>query len=373
MKRADSVISRVWVQGCLSFLLASSLFVFTNAQSSKEGSKPTDAAATVALVLVGDGEGVVTKIAPAVMIKAEGVMLVPYHIIKDAKELQVRLKGGEIFDNVFLLGSDERRDVAAIRIQTSDLAVSPIVSDEDLKEGEGLVVVSQNPGSLWTQTPGSFSASKMADEVPGAGQGFHIFQFKAELSAGMQGGVVFRSDGSLVGLITSDLAAPTNSGFAVPIKNVRGLADDHNSRSFGSGKALNIPSEASLKAAQNPSMDPRDLLLAAKTIYVYSNTTYFKEQQLINELNKRKEVKEWGWVFTTGSWDARNKADLIIELDHQILSFDFTFTVRHRKSSILISAGKAVIADGASGAPKMGDKIIKSISEIINPKPAKGT
>lgn len=74
----------------------------------------------------------------------------------------------------------------------------------------------------------------------------------------------------------------------------------------------------------------------------------------------------------TGSWDSKNKADLIIELDHQILSFDFTFTVRHRRTSTLITAGKVIIADGASGAPKMVDKIIKNLNQLISPPAATG-
>ena len=72
-------------------------------------------------------------------------------------------------------------------------------------------------------------------------------------------------------------------------------------------------------------------------------------------------------MITTGSWDARNKADLIIELDHQILSFDFTFSISHRRTSTLITAGKVVISDGASGAPKMVDKIIKNLNELVTP------
>jgi hypothetical protein len=330
-------------------------------------------AATVAIVLVGDGEGLVTDMAAAISIKPEGVLLVPFHILKDAKEVQVRLKSGEIFDDVSLIAADERRDVAAIKIQTTDLPVSPSAAAEELRAGDNLIIVSHKPGATWSSIVGRLTASSiMAQEVPGAGEGFKVIQFDSELPGGIEGAAVFRQDGALIGLMTAENAAPANSGFAVPVAVVKGLASGGGSaRSYGSGKALKMPTEAALKAAHNKSTDPKDLLLTSKTVYVTSNTTYFKEQQLINELNKRKEIKQWGWVFVTGSWDTRNKADLIIELDHQILSFDFTFSLRHRKSSIVISAGKAIIADGASGAPKMADKIIKSVSQILDPPKGK--
>ena len=74
----------------------------------------------------------------------------------------------------------------------------------------------------------------------------------------------------------------------------------------------------------------------------------------------------------TTAYEASNKADLIISLDHQILSFDFTFAIRHRKTSVLISSGKVIITDGASGAPIMVDKIIKSINGVLGTSAAKG-
>lgn len=325
---------------------------------------------SVAVVLVGDGEGVVIKFAPAVVLAADGVLLVPYHVIKDAKEVQVRLKSGEIFDDVKVLGTDDRRDIAAIKIAATDLSVLAPVNYEDLKIGGPLFVFTHRAGALWSLSGGKITAVGLADEVAGAGQGFRVIQFDASPGAGVDGGVIFDAGGNPIGLITSEYTTPVKSGFAIPISNVKALGTAERSSSLRSGRALKMPtSEAAFSAAKNPSNDPKDLLLNSKTIYVETHTSFFKEQQLINELNKRKQVKEWGWVLTTGSWEARNRADMIIELDHQILSFDFTFTVRHRKTSILISAGKAVIADGASGAPKMVDKIIKSISDILSPAP----
>ncbi|MEO6656487.1 MAG: trypsin-like peptidase domain-containing protein [Pyrinomonadaceae bacterium] len=352
--------SIVTILGCLNI----------EAQSLTDIQISDKCASSVAIVLVGDGEGVVKKIASAVSLKSEGVLLVPYHVVKDAKEVQVRLKSGEIFDDVSLLGIDERRDVAAIKIRSADLTTTTGVSIDDLKVGDTLYLFTHYPGKLWSMQVGKLMGVKLADEVPGAGEGFRVIQFDGSLPE-MDGGVISNSNGVPVGIVTKEYSSPRNSGFAVPISNVKGLADLERSRTFPSGSALKLPqSEAVFRASKLPDT-PLSLLEKSETIYVETNTTFFKEQQLINELNKRKEVKEWGWVLTTGSYEARNKADIIIELDHQILTFNFTFTVRHRRSSILLSAGKVTIADGASGAPKMVDNIIKSISVIKNPPPSK--
>src|ERR1039458_1193654 len=48
--------------------------------------------------------------------RSDGVLLTSYHALKNAREVQVRLKSGETFDRAVLMGVDERRDVAAVRI-----------------------------------------------------------------------------------------------------------------------------------------------------------------------------------------------------------------------------------------------------------------
>ena len=349
--------------------LAAAIFSLVIFAGSNFSQSATDSSASIALVLIGNGDGVTTRIAPALAIRSDGVYLVPNHILADAKEVQIRLKNGEIFDDVVLVGSDERRDIAAIRIDGAQVNVFEPVLPESLKSGDPLTLITHSPGKLWLNTPGKMSATRLADEIPGAGQGFRVIQFQAELSAGMDGGILLSSTGVPVGFMTRDVQSPVDSAAALPLISVKNIASERR-RSFGSGKALTIPTDASLNAARNPTKDPKDLILNAKTVIVDSRTTFFKTQQLINELNKRKEIKDLGWVFVE-SWVARSKADLIIELDHQIMTFDFTFAITHRKTSIVIAAGKAVIADGASGAPKMVDQILKSIAALTKPVPGK--
>jgi hypothetical protein len=324
----------------------------------------------VAVVLAGDEEGNVSKLASALVVEPNGVLLVPYHVVRDAKQLQVRLKSGEIFDDVSLLNYDARRDVAAIKIQTSGLStMSPAESDDN--ENQDGFVVTHRPEELWSSTKATYGTSRMADTVPGAGEGFRVVEVGAAIAAHTDGGILFRRDGRPFALITTDFATPTNQTFAVPVASVTGLATKGQTRSFGNGVALKLPTTAALNAAKNPSKDPKDLLLISKTVFVETNTTFFKEQQLIAELNKRKAPKDWGWTFITGSWDARNKADLVIELDHQILTFNFSYAIRHRRSSVMIAAGTVTIADGASGAPKMVDKIIKDLYKVRGETPTK--
>ncbi len=346
------------------------IFACFSAVLSQQGSGTS--LSTIAVVLVGDGEGNTIRIAPAVAIKSDGVFLVPLDVVKDAKELQIRLQNGEVFDDVSMISLDGRRNVATIKIRGVELKVAESPNADALKLGEKLTIVMHSPGNLWSETIASVTGSKMADEIQGAGQGFRVLQFEAELPGGIDGAIVLNASGNPVAVLTNEVVAPNNSGFAIPIASVKNLGDGASTRSFGNGKALTLPASlAALKLLRNPSKDPKDLLLSSKTIAVNSRTSLFKEAQLITELKKRKEINELGWVFLDPGWESRNKADLVIEIDHQVFTFDFTFTITHRRTSIVIASGKAIIADGASGSKKMGDQIIKSLSAVKGTKPAK--
>ena len=76
-------------------------------------------------ILVGKGDGQVAGVASGVIIRSDGVILTANHVVKGMREVQVRLKSGEIYDQVELLASDERRDVAALRVSATGLPVLP--------------------------------------------------------------------------------------------------------------------------------------------------------------------------------------------------------------------------------------------------------
>ncbi len=90
------------------------------------------------------------------------------------------MANGEAFDRVELLGSDERRDVAALKIPAAALRM--LASKEvtaNLRQGDAVHAVTNDSGLAWSATEGILSAIRPADEVPGAGSGFRLLQFSA--------------------------------------------------------------------------------------------------------------------------------------------------------------------------------------------------
>ena len=116
-------------------------------------------------------------------------------------------------------------------------------------------------------------------------------------------------------------------------------------------------------AVIKPSTVP-EILAVSKTIYVTSNTISFKPDQLVNALNSRKEMTEWGLSFV----DERDLADLILEIDHVLYTWKYTFKLYSERLGTVVATGSRIIADGNLGAPYMADRFIKKVKIARGPE-----
>ena len=227
-------------------------------------------AATV-IILAGEGVGRLHSIATGVIISKNGVLLTALHAVEGAAEVQVRTANGEVFDHVDLLGSDERRDVAALKISAGALPDLAPGSSANLVQGDPVYAVTNESGLAWSATEGILSAIRPADEIPGAGSGFRILQFTAPIAPGSSGGALVDRTGALIGIIT---ASQGPAGFAVPIESVLGLPDSGRRTTLGSGSLLQMPAKVAAEVAQSSAAiagsDPKQILKDAKTIFVQS-------------------------------------------------------------------------------------------------------
>jgi len=110
--------------------MASSLFgQGTATQQRSQEQIAENAASSVAVVVARrmSTNPIGTKGA-GIVVRQNGILLTPYTLIKDAQYVQVRFKSGEIFDQIQLLGVDQRRHVAAIKITAAALPVPPIAT-----------------------------------------------------------------------------------------------------------------------------------------------------------------------------------------------------------------------------------------------------
>jgi hypothetical protein len=287
------------------------------------------------------------------------VLLTALHTVKGAAEVQVRLATGEVFDNVQMLGSDERRDVAALKISAGALPALAAGDSSRLHQGDPVFAITNSDGLSWSATEGIFSASRPADEVPGAGSGFRLLQFTAPVSPGASGGALVDRSGELVGIITSGMHS---SAFAVPIESVLGLPASGHHSLLGSGASLELPIKQAAgvpkSSAAIANADPKQMLQTAKTIYIHSKTAFLTVDTLDRALTLQKD---WPKLGITIVQDPR-VADLLIEIDRPLFTYVHTFVLVDKRTSIVLSSGKVTAFDGTIAS----DGIAKQITKVFS-------
>ena len=327
---------------------------------------------SVATVLVGDGNGTSVGLGSAVVIRPDGVLLTAFHVVKDAREVQIKFKNGDVYDDVQLLGVDQRRDVAALRISAGRLPSLSICSLQEIKPGMPVYTVSQARALPWTASSGIASAVRLADEVQGAGNGYRLIQFTAPISPGSSGGLLVDGNARLLGIIVGTFKDGQNLNFAVPVESVLGLADVPATTTFRSGTRLQSPApvpvlgrkpaagvdiEGPEKSELIASRDPKFILRKFRTLYVMSKTVWMKDEVMKNALRQQPQFTDLGLVLV----DNPKLADAVLVADRVLLTWDFTYSLSHQNTSIILATGKFTSIDGMTAAGAIAKDVLRRI------------
>ena len=57
------------------------------------------------------------------IVKPDGVIVTAWHVVDGATKVGIKTQAGEVYDQVFLLAKDERKDLALLKIAGFDLPV----------------------------------------------------------------------------------------------------------------------------------------------------------------------------------------------------------------------------------------------------------
>jgi basic membrane lipoprotein Med (substrate-binding protein (PBP1-ABC) superfamily) len=121
--------------------------------------------------------------------------------------------------------------------------------------------------------------------------------------------------------------------------------------------------KAAEESARLARTNPKQLLAGARTMHITSGTSFFESVQLQNALRKRTEFEAWQLMILDGTWDRRNVADLLIEVDRPLFTYTFTYQLTHPSTGIVLATGKVTAFDGNAAAPKLAKKIVEEIKK----------
>ena len=164
------------------------------------------------------------EIGSGVIVAADGVIVTNNHVVDEADRIEVTLADGRRFV-ANLVGADEKRDLAVLRIDAADLPAATWGDSDSLEVGEMVWAIGNPYGLDRTLTYGIISAVGRRGVV---GNTFGNFlQTDASINPGNSGGPLVDVHGSIMG-ITTAIAQPGSKGigFAIPSNSARRVCDE---------------------------------------------------------------------------------------------------------------------------------------------------
>jgi len=321
---------------------------------------------SVVMVLTGEGAGRLAGVGSGVIVRSEGILLTAYHVVKDAREVQVRLKSGEVYDHVDLVAADERRDVAALHISATNLPALPVELIAETRPGDPVYVVSNPTGLSWTASAGILSAVRPVEEVLPQQSGYRVLQFTAPISPGSSGGIVVDARGRVLGIVVFSKQGQALN-FAIPVETVLGLSGEATRTPLPQGRDLQpqLPARP-LAAAVVVRENPVDLLRNARTVFVHTRTVWFTADTLEKDLLKDQQFHDFGLVIVKD----RRLADLVLEVDRPLWTFTFTVAVLDARTSIVLGNDSVIAGSGDLAATSLASKTMKIIAAAHSNEPA---
>ncbi len=168
------------------------------------------------------------------VVSEDGYIITNEHVIHNASEIVVTNTQGELF-NAQIIGTDEKSDLAILKIDTQNHPTIKFGESDDIIIGEWVIAFG-NPYGLFEYIDKPLITVGV---VSGVGINFgtnrndrHFYgsmiQTDASINPGNSGGPLVNSKGEVIGLNTmvfSDTGGSLGIGFAIPSKNVIELKD----------------------------------------------------------------------------------------------------------------------------------------------------
>jgi serine protease Do len=150
------------------------------------------------------------------IIGADGLILTNAHVVRDAKDVTVKLSDRREY-TAKVLGIDTATDIAVLRIDAKDLPVVRLGDPRNLEVGDPVLAIGAPYGLEQTATSGIVSAKGRS--LPGDAV-VPFIQTDAAVNPGNSGGPLFDGTGSVVGInsqIYSRNGGFQGVSFAIPI------------------------------------------------------------------------------------------------------------------------------------------------------------
>ena len=237
-------------------------------------------------------------------VTSDGYMLTNHHVIEGADKITVTLNDRTELD-AKLIGSDERSDVAVLKIDGRLFPELPIGDSNQLKVGEPVLAIGSPFGFDYSASAGIVSAKSRSfsreTSVP-------FIQTDVALNPGNSGGPLFNQSGEVIGInsrIFSGTGGYMGLSFSIPIdaamdiyeqlkdngkvaRAYMGVYPQDIDRNLAEAYKLERPQGALLTRVSPDSPAQKAGLKAGDIILSYNDQTIMRASDLLNLLNRAR-------------------------------------------------------------------------------------
>ena len=151
------------------------------------------------------------------IISSDGLVLTNAHVVRDAKQVTVKLSDRREF-SAKVLGSDPATDIAVLKLDATGLPTVQLGDPKQVQVGDYVLAIGAPYGFEQTATQGIVSAKGRS--LPGDSSVVPFIQTDAAINPGNSGGPLFDAAGRVVGVtapIYSQRGAFQGLAFAIPV------------------------------------------------------------------------------------------------------------------------------------------------------------
>jgi serine protease Do len=151
------------------------------------------------------------------IVRPDGFILTNFHVVEGADKIEVRLRDGRDFP-ARVMGTDEKTDIAVIKIDAKDLPVVQMGDSDAVRIGQFAFAIGAPFKLDYTFTYGVVSGKGRSKLLSTGGYSISDYlQTDASINPGNSGGPLCDIDGKVIGMNTLINGMNRGLGFAIPI------------------------------------------------------------------------------------------------------------------------------------------------------------
>src|SRR5216117_982805 len=160
------------------------------------------------------------------IVRSDGYIFTNFHVVEGADHVEVKLKEGREFP-AKVVGTDEKTDIAVIKIDAKDLPVAQMGDSDAVRVGQFAFAIGAPFKLDYTFTYGVVSGKGRSKLLATSGYSISDYlQTDASINPGNSGGPLCDIDGKVIGMNTLINGINRGLGFAIPSNMAKEIGDE---------------------------------------------------------------------------------------------------------------------------------------------------